>query len=358
MLLNENDDDNNYDFGLQCNEKYKAFDLSNVKSINVKKLADEMLSYKNKKTSFTPTTYNINIDNNEFTFVNLINYGSSGYVSLYKTNKNECIAIKQGILRINQRLKYEGLLQDIKIISTLHTLSKCTSSYTNIIPVDTDDDNKILIMEYMSGTLNKLLLGINNNVTLKNLKSVFQIILKILKDIYCLYTQNLFYTDIKLANILFRCDQNDKIKILLGDLGSISNKINNDECIATFPSPKGFFTTNKGFIDDVDISDLIWIQQVNIIIIIKIFFNINFVYTPFTHTTKYNNLNELTDTMNLEITQLQDHLILQGHSQSLQYLKPLFTLMKENFTHYDLLNVNNYYSLITIIHSAYKDIPI
>ena len=93
-------------------------------------------------------------------------------------------------------------------------------------------------------------------------------------------------------------------------------------------------------------------------LVIKIFFNINFVYTPFTHTTKYNNLNELTDTMNLEITQLQDHLILQGHSQSLQYLKPLFTLMKENFTHYDLLNVNNYYSLITIIHSAYKDIPI
>jgi serine/threonine protein kinase len=114
-----------------------------------------------------------------------------------------------------------------------------------------------IIMEYMDGTLEDY---IKNNSNLS-----YDIIKKILADIsaqiYCISKYDLMYTDIKMANILYKCNKSNKIiDFTLGDLGGITNKANknaDNKAIATFPAPERCIE-NCGVFLDPNEKDVVW----------------------------------------------------------------------------------------------------
>lgn len=87
-------------------------------------------------------------------------------------------------------------------------------------------DTVISIMDYMSGPLslmNRKLLPVN----------IFKVVRDIAKHFDCLNQHNLSYTDIKSDNILFKCIDNQQLKVVLGDLGGICKR--GDTHISTYP---------------------------------------------------------------------------------------------------------------------------
>ena len=86
----------------------------------------------------------------------------------------------------------------------------------------------------MHGSLDKLVNKIDAITIIKIIK-------RIAYYLHCLYEKGLSYTDLKTANILFKCIDN-KIKIVLGDLGSICR--NGENGSVTYPPPEIFKTKN------------------------------------------------------------------------------------------------------------------
>jgi serine/threonine protein kinase len=64
-----------------------------------------------------------------------------------------------------------------------------------------------------------------------SIKAKILIIKQLANDLLCLYKNGFFYTDIKLENTLYKCLSNEKIKVVLGDVGSICFK--NQSCTTT-----------------------------------------------------------------------------------------------------------------------------
>ena len=79
------------------------------------------------------------------------------------------------------------------------------------------------IMDYMDGPLSLLIGKMNNQIFLPINKQV-AVALK------CLNDNDLSYTDLKTDNILFKCYNSNKIKIVLGDIGSICKRGNINSC--------------------------------------------------------------------------------------------------------------------------------
>lgn len=69
----------------------------------------------------------------------------------------------------------------------------------------------------------------DNDLSKLNMKNLddhtkLEIFKQILDDIYCLFTKEFYYTDIKQENIFYKCISGGKIKVVLGDIGSIYKK--------------------------------------------------------------------------------------------------------------------------------------
>ena len=91
----------------------------------------------------------------------------------------------------------------------------------------------VTIMDSMDGSLEGL----------PKIKNPYEIIaiIKYLAEIFlCLLKLGYTYTDIKAANILYKCYKNNKIKISLGDLGGLCNKGEMESC--TYPPPEHMFS--------------------------------------------------------------------------------------------------------------------
>ena len=91
----------------------------------------------------------------------------------------------------------------------------------------------VTIMDSMDGSLEGL-------PKIKDRNEIIAII-KYLAEIFeCLLKLEYTYTDIKAANILYKCYKNNKIKISLGDLGGLCNKGEMESC--TYPPPEHMFS--------------------------------------------------------------------------------------------------------------------
>ena len=115
--------------------------------------------------------------------------------------------------------------EEIGIIQYLNS-KKIPCDTINSRIIINEKNNPICVMDYMSGPLslmNHKLLPIN--------------IFKVLRDIAihfdCLNQHRLSYTDIKGDNILFKCIDNQQLKVVLGDLGGICKR--GDSHICTYP---------------------------------------------------------------------------------------------------------------------------
>ena len=89
------------------------------------------------------------------------------------------------------------------------------------------------VMPWMDGSLSTLL----NKKRIED-SNVPGIVTEIAKQLKCLHDQGEFYTDIKLENVLYNCDQKS---IHLCDLGSVNVDEENDS-VASFPPPETWWS--------------------------------------------------------------------------------------------------------------------
>jgi hypothetical protein len=126
------------------------------------------------------------------------------------------------ILALKQMNYYD---EEFDIIEELNKNNiDCNLLNSKIIKVS--DSKRVVITNLYNNSLHNLCkkLSIHNNL---------QIIKKLAQDFLCLYNGGFVYTDIKPANILYKCLKNSKIKVTIGDIGSICKK--NSHHIATYP---------------------------------------------------------------------------------------------------------------------------
>lgn len=125
------------------------------------------------------------------------------------------------ILGLNKKknLIVESIDREILLIEQLDKLMDrelCNSVNAKILTLNNNIKNKeitCVAMELMDGTLKDL--------EFESIEKNFAILQGIARLLQCLIDHNLSYSDLKTQNLLYKCYDNNKMKIVLGDLGSI-----------------------------------------------------------------------------------------------------------------------------------------
>lgn len=230
----------------------KRFNLADIKPENITVIEEEKQTYK------------LTINSIMFTTAMTINNGSNGIVYLMQNTNNEVVALKVGIIKNNLNPNKK----DIEIIKKLN--ETCNDFYIKSLY---DLTENYIIMDYADGTLNEL----NKiNIDIADETKIY-ILKKVFESIKCLIDNDLYYTDLKLLNVLFMC-KDDEIKILLGDLGSITENTGN--AVSTYPHPNrchNIIDSNKklvnwcGSFNNPNQYDVLWSYAITCLS----FFNIN-----------------------------------------------------------------------------------
>ena len=165
---------------------------------------------------------------------------------LGKSLKNQ-IPRKKGVRYYEVAIKFYKYPSDneIKIIKELKkTKDPNTCNIVNArllhYELKTIDDSPNIvfnacIMELMDGTLFDLIP--------LNIVDTMDIIKKLAEHLQCIKdTFGMVYGDLKPLNILYKCYKNNKIKLVVGDLGGLCN--NQFKCATTFPPPEGIHVNN------------------------------------------------------------------------------------------------------------------
>lgn len=160
-------------------------------------------------------------------FAKEIASGSFGSVALYGNSKVGTVA-----------LKVTDDEQEKKVVST-YAITDCNLVGCRLIPSVKSSSHYFIAMTYCDGTL----LDIMDEVFDYDVMCKHKLIFAITDQISCLYTKTnpLCYIDLKPANILFKCESK-KLRLLVGDLGSIQECDPANIGPSTFPYP---FNYNK-----------------------------------------------------------------------------------------------------------------
>tara|TARA_A100001015_G_scaffold304105_1_gene394799 strand:+ start:6422 stop:7978 length:1557 start_codon:yes stop_codon:yes gene_type:complete len=176
-----------------------------------------------------------------------------------KLNKTKIGGGASGIIYEIKQGPYSFTVKDIKkkkeknkelaIIKQLNTKPiLCNVVNSHII---TYNNQEFIVMDRYDGPLSNFLHYILSQYELM-IEPMLDIFKQIVHDVYCLYTNGLYYTDLKIENILYKITGNSTFKLSLGDIGSIcknenenknKNKNENDmpkltHCVKTFYPPE------------------------------------------------------------------------------------------------------------------------
>ena len=151
----------------------------------------------------------LNYGNIELNTIKFLNEGTYGKVYMYSNGLNK-IAVKTYKNSNDEEIDIIRMLNKRKI--------SCDTINSRIIEVGgIFNRSYISVMDIMSGGLDKM------NGKLSNVE-IFNVIKDVAKHLKCLDRAKLSYTDLKCANILFKCKNKKVIKTVVGDLGGICNK--------------------------------------------------------------------------------------------------------------------------------------
>lgn len=158
------------------------------------------------------------IPQQEFFFEKQIAQGGFGVIFQYKDKlTSKSIILKIIMVKADKRGNFDDD-NDVKMSELLPEID------CEVIPAkhigNLTVNNRVfqyVVMPRMNGSLDDLMKDI---LPLDPL-SKFQLIDTLLDRLLCLKEHNLYYTDIKPGNIMYRCAGSSKINILLGDIGSI-----------------------------------------------------------------------------------------------------------------------------------------
>lgn len=203
----------------------------------------------------------ININNKCFFYNKFIGSGSYGYVYKFVSQNCEEICVKIGDLE-----------DELEILSKLNTNKVLNKYIVNCLSIGTTNINnfknnikyldilksilensevEIIIMDYMDCDLSIHVLK-NKLTAIDKL-----LILKYITKIIIFYMQHkLYYTDIKLNNLLCKYYNNEPVHICLGDLGGFYT----DQCVSSMPHYTRCieYLDNPGVFKDPWDYDLMW----------------------------------------------------------------------------------------------------
>lgn len=273
----------------KCNDIEK-YDISSIGSIVLEEKNYRELKRNNTPTGGTGVMYfkEIGINGKIFLAKTVIGQGSSGMIVLY-INEEPGNRTKYGIV-----IKYGRIGDDAKILNYIKSRNICPTAYVNSLFHTFQHNNErhgFIIMEYMDGTLEDYLRN-NRNMSYDVIKKIFA---DLAAQFYCFSRYGLMYTDIKLPNILYKCNKNDKdnfIDFTLGDLGGITNTNVNNEGVATFPPPERCVENSCGVFLNPDEKDVVW--SLGILIMTIIGYNtLKYSYESFLGLKKDNDVESL-----------------------------------------------------------------
>jgi serine/threonine protein kinase len=227
--------------------KIHRMNLKNIKKINIDKNLERKICQ--KKIIYDISNIKNAIENRDKLYIDNVLFikekeiakGAYGRVFSYKNENNEYICVKKSL-----KGKKSDLESDIKIINYMKSKNICETSYVKSYIVS----DYLIIMEYMDGNL-------KNSLNIQPLQKI-EIFKELVKHIYCLERYDLYYTDIKLINTLYRCNNDGTIEIYLGDIGSIEkfdNFVNDYDAVSSYPPPEH----NRGFITKYD-KNVTWVK--------------------------------------------------------------------------------------------------
>ena len=208
-LLNEKKGGNNckeikIKSSIKC-DKYPLIDLSNLK-------LEKNLFKKCKEISFDDNYFSLTINNEKHHLCKykFISQGSYGKIySISDINNKYNIALKTYFNKNDD---------EIKIVKQL-IKKKIDCNLINMRLFTTQDGETVGIMNLMNGNLDNF-----QKVTISNIKNIIK---QLCETFIKLLKYKLVYIDLKAENILYKCYDNNVIKILLGDLGSLCKKNKN-----------------------------------------------------------------------------------------------------------------------------------
>jgi hypothetical protein len=220
---------------LRCDNVNKTIDILDILSVKSNKFNRTLNVFEEIIINFRDG------QNKKFIFIEEISRGGFGYVTLYASS-DEDIAVKYGI-------ENSDLDQDIKIIKKLKMNNICNKKYIGSYICEKKHEKKHVIMPYMDSTLECYI-----RANLLTNDEVFQIMIELFNMVICLYEDELYYTDLKTQNVLVKCIENNKVDLLLGDIGGIFEKdsFSSENFSFTFPCVFKMINSHKFYFNKIN----------------------------------------------------------------------------------------------------------
>ena len=212
----------------------------NTEELN--KIADKQL----KNLVITKLVYDDPVTNKQISLCEQKFLNKGSYGSVYEFyNGNYKVAVKYFKNKNDSELKVIQKLNKLKL--------DCKTINARVLERGKGAHlEKYAIMEIMHGGLNKM----NGKL---DRKTIWNVIKDIALHLKCLNDNKLAYTDLKTANVLFKCKNKKEIDIYLGDLGSICNR--GQTHVSTWMP----WETSRGWVQGVKCNEHTMVWQIAIV---------------------------------------------------------------------------------------------
>jgi len=174
----------------------------------------------------------ITIDDNRYEFSHILSNGSFGIVCLYQYD----------IWQISIKIVKNETSSDVKIAETLKRCKSCMDYIINFVVVmHPEIEQQYILMEYYNGDVFDLKKVLGKYFTINE---KLKLIIHIINACICFKKCNLYYTDLKLENLLYKFMSMNTFLIVFGDIGSFTNK-NAHNFDLTFNFPVDYINLNR-----------------------------------------------------------------------------------------------------------------
>lgn len=173
----------------------------------------------------------ITIDDNRYEFSRILGNGSFGMVCLYQ----------YGIWQISIKIVKNETSSDVQIAETLKRCKSCMDYIINFVVITHPNIvQHYILMEHYNGDVYDLKKVLGKYFTINE---KLKLIIHIINACICFKKCNLYYTDLKLENLLYKFMSINTFSIVFGDIGSF-----------TFKEAKHFDTTFNFPVDYLDVN--------------------------------------------------------------------------------------------------------
>ena len=204
----------------------------------------------------------ITIDDNRYEFSRILNNGTFGIVCLYQ----------YGIWQISIKIVKNEASSDVQIAETLKRCKSCMDYIINFVVITHPEiEQQYILMEYYNGDVFDLKKVLGKYFTINE---KLKLIIHIINACICFKKCNLYYTDLKSINLLYKFMSMNTFSIVFGDIGSFTFK-EAKHFDTTFNFPMDYLDVNKDAkTENTDYIKIIGIEIYIVYTILYLFINL------------------------------------------------------------------------------------